>query len=138
GQPVIQELSVKKPGGSWTALAQDVTPEFEVVSGVRRLSEQQASPLRSLKIGITPEVIEREKWNAFWDAPLVVPGAGVIGLPRKAEEIKRAWGTYNLTGCKVKTDGARLEVTFDGLRLGIFSGQLQYTVYRGTNLLRQE
>ena len=38
----------------------------------------------------------------------------------------------------MKTDGARLEVTFDGLQMGIFAGQLKFTVYRGTNLLRQE
>ena len=38
----------------------------------------------------------------------------------------------------MKTDGARIEVTFPGLDAGIFSGSLQYTVYRGSNLLRQE
>ena len=29
-------------------------------------------------------------------------------------------------------------MTFPGLEMGIFSGQLRFTVYRGTNLLRQE
>jgi hypothetical protein len=38
----------------------------------------------------------------------------------------------------VKSDGARIEVTFPGFEAGIFAGSLQYTVYRGTNLLRQE
>ena len=38
----------------------------------------------------------------------------------------------------MKTEGARLEVNFPGLDAGIFTGSLQYTVYRGTNLLRQE
>ena len=85
-------------------------------------------------------MIEREKWNAFWDAPLVVPGrpGTNLDLPRKPEEIKRAWAKYNATGCQVKTDGARLEDDFPGLDAGIFSGSLQYTVYRGTNLVRQE
>src|SRR5215471_1836437 len=138
GQPTIHELAVRKGSGQWIVLGRGLTPEFQVTSGVRRLSEQQAAPLRALKVEITPEVIEREKWNAFWDAPLVVPGTAIVGGPRKAEEMKRAWATYNVTGCKVKTDGARLEVSFDGLHLGVFNGQLQYTVYRGTNLLRQE
>jgi len=31
--------------------------------------------LRALGIALTPEVVEREKWNAFWDAALTVPGA---------------------------------------------------------------
>jgi hypothetical protein len=50
-------------------------PELEVTSGKRRLSEQQMAPLRALGIALTPEVIEREKWMAFWDAPLMISGA---------------------------------------------------------------
>jgi len=38
----------------------------------------------------------------------------------------------------VRTDGGRIEVTFPGLSMGLFAGKLQYTVYKGTNLLRQE
>jgi hypothetical protein len=80
------------------------------------------------------------KWKVFWDAPLVIPGAPGTnpGLPRTPDEIRRAAATYNAGGCAVKTDGARLEVSFPGLSMGIFSGRLQFTVYRGTNLLRQE
>ena len=138
GQPIIQELAARKGQGSWIVVARNVTPEFEVTSGVRRLSEQQASPLRDLKVELTPAVIEKEKWNAFWDAPLNVPGTGSLELPRKPEEIRRAWATYQSGSCSVKTDGARIELTYPGLRLGIFSGDLRFTVYRGTNLLRQE
>ena len=56
---------------------------------------------------------------------------------RKPEEIRRAWAKYNASACQVKTDGARIEITFLGVEAGIFSGSLQYTVYRGSNLLRQ-
>ena len=140
GQPLVSELAARKTGGNWVVLGQNLSPEFEVTSGVRRLSEQQMAPLRELKVKLTPEVVEREKWNAFWDAPLVIPGrAGTnMDLPRKPEEIRKAWAKYHATGCAVKTDGGRLEVTFPGLDAGIFAGSLQYTVYRGTNLLRQE
>jgi hypothetical protein len=140
GQPVVEELAARKNGGGWIVLGKSLTPEFEITSGVRRLSEQQMAPLRDLKIAFTPEVVEREKWNAFWDAPLVVPGrTGTnLGLPRKPEEIRKTWAKFSSTGCQVKTDGARLEVVFPGFDGGIFSGSLQYTVYRGTNLLRQE
>jgi hypothetical protein len=140
GQPVVQELAAKKNGGGWIVLGQNLTPEFEITSGVRRLSEQQMEPLRGLKIELTPEVVEREKWFAFWDSPLMVPGrkGTNLGLPRTPEEIRRSWATYSLTGCQVKTDGARIEVAFPGFTAGIFSGALQYTVYRGANLLRQE
>ena len=138
GQPTIRELAARKGSGNWIVLGRDLTPEFEVTSGVRRMSEQQAAPLRALHIGITPAVIEKEKWNAFWDAPLMVPGTGSLELPRKPEEIRRAWAAYNAASCAVRTDGARLEVTFPGLTAGIFAGDLRFTVYRGTNLLRQE
>ncbi len=140
GQPMVRELAARKGSGSWIVLGRDLTPEFQVTSGVRRLSEQQMQPLRELKIQFTPEVVEREKWFAFWDAPLMIPGrpGTNMDLPRKPEEVRRAWATYHASACAVKTEGARLEVSFPGLEMGIFSGQLQYTVYRGTNLLRQE
>jgi hypothetical protein len=140
GQPTIAELAVRKSGASWTSLGRNLIPEYEVTSGKRRLSEQQMAPLRALGIKLTPEVIEREKWNAFWDAPLMVPGAPNtnLDLPRRPEEIRRTWASFHTNGCSVKSDGARIELEFPGVSMGIFSGNLRYTVYRGTNLLRQE
>ena len=38
----------------------------------------------------------------------------------------------------MKTNGARLEISFPGVQLGVFAGRLQYTVYKGANLIRQE
>ena len=80
--------------------------------------------------------------DRFWDAPLNVPGHpgsnAAVDLPRKPEEIQRAWATYQVTGCQVNTDGSRLEANFPGVSLGLFSGGLRYTIYRGTNLIRQE
>jgi hypothetical protein len=138
GQPTVHELAARKGQGNWIVLGRELTPEFEVTSGIRRMSDQQAGPLKLAKIAITPEIVEKEKWNAFWDAPLMIPGTGSIGLPRKPEDIRHASASYHASACQVKSDGARLEVTFPGLDMGIFSGQLRFTVYRGTNLLRQE
>ncbi len=139
-QPVVRELAVRQQGGDWTVLGRDLAPEFHVTSGQRRISGQQLAPLRALKIELTPEVLEREKWKVFWDAPLEIPGATGTnpGLPRKPEEIRRSSATFSTSGCAVKTDGARLEVSFPGLSMGIFAGRLQFTVYKGANLLRQE
>lgn len=138
--PVIRELAARKQGGAWVVLGTNLTPEYEVTSGKRRLSEQQMKPLRDLGIALTPEVVEREKWNAFWDAPLMIPGkpGENMDLPRKAEEIQRAWSKFESSNCGVVSDGDRLLVNFNGLRLGIFNGHLRFTVYKGTNLLRQE
>lgn len=177
GQPIVRELAVRKGGGQWAPLGQNLTPEFYVKSGIRRMTTQQGAPLRDLGVDITPEVIEKNKWYSFWDAPFVIPGvpepnparAGgpargrgqpgpasqsepaarrgsippgpegrVYGLPRKPEEIKSADAKFQTSSCSVTTDGARVEVNFPGLSMGIFSGSLRFTSYRGSNLLRME
>jgi hypothetical protein len=74
GRPVVAELAARKAGGAWVVLASKVVPQFEITSGKRRISNQQLAPLKALGRPITPEIIEKEKWNAFWDAPLEVPG----------------------------------------------------------------
>ena len=140
GQPTVSQLAARNAQGAWEVLGRNLQPEYEVTTGRRRLSEQQMAPLRKLGIALTPNVVEREQWNAFWDAPLMVPGApGTnLDLPRKPTEIRHDPSQFHSTTCTVRTDGARLEIDFNGLSLGIFSGSLRYTVYRGTNLLRQE
>lgn len=144
GQPTIRELAIRR-GAAWRVLGQNLVPEYHVTSGVRRMSEQQAAPLRALGVQITDEVVEKNKWYAFWDAPLEVPGTKPgettprdIGLPRKPEEIRRASARFQSESCSVKTNGERLEITFPGLTMGIFAGDLRFTVYRGTNLIRME
>jgi hypothetical protein len=106
-------------------------------------------------IQITQEVIDKHRWYAFWDAPLVVPGTSanqsqagrgqlpvpagrVYGLPRTPQEIRRASASFTTSSCAVKTDGGSLAVSFPGLSMGIFAGSLRFTVYRGTNLLQMD
>jgi len=183
GQPVIRDLAVKKAGGQWTTLGANLTPEYHVVTGVRRMATDQANPLRAAGIELTEDVINKNRWYAFWDAPLVLPGSqelqdeavwrrgrqgganagaggrggregnaggrsedpqGVLqpnrtlGPQRTPSEIRRGDSSFHTTSCSVKTDGASLVVTFPGLSLGIFAGDLQFTVYKGTNLLRMD
>jgi hypothetical protein len=152
GVPTIQELAVKRGSGSWGVLATNATPDFRVISGLRRMSNQQMSPLRGLGVELTPQIVDRFRWEPFWDAPLDLgapggrignppPAEGVAnqpGLPRRPEEIKRAAAVYRVTTCDVKTNGARLEITFPGVQLGVFSGSLRYSVFKGSNLIQQE
>jgi hypothetical protein len=153
GTPVVKQIAVRRSSGAWTIVVSGAAPEFRVASGLRRISNQQLQPLRELGVEITPEIVDRHKWDAFWDAPLDLdqseprtggnppPAAGVAnqpGLPRKPDEVKRATAVYQASSCEVKTNGARLEISFPGLTLGVFSGHLRYTVYRGTNLIRME
>jgi hypothetical protein len=103
-------------------------------------------------VPITNELLDQIKWDAFWDAPLEVPGtltghsgstpppAGIAdqpGLPRAPEEVARATASYAVDRCTVLTDGGRIIVRFPGVRAGLFSGRLEYTIYRGSNLVQQ-
>ena len=64
--------------------------------------------------------------------------AAAFRLPRKPEEIRRGVSAFSASSCEVKSDGASLAVTFPGMKLGIFDGNLRFTVYRGTNLLQMD
>ena len=73
-QPTVRDLAVRKAGGQWAVLAENLKPRYDVVSGIRRFSSQQGEPLESIGI-LTPERAEQEKWYAYRDAPLYIPGA---------------------------------------------------------------
>jgi hypothetical protein len=151
GAPTVRELAISEGGGAWTTVATDLGIEFRIVEGLRRISNQQLVPLRALGVELTDEVIDRYKWDVFWDAPLDLrtevsggnppPAEGVAnqpGLPRSLDEIRRGGVRWSTTGCTVTSEGRRLRVAFDGLELGSFAGELHLTVYQGTNLVRAE
>src|SRR5438874_193186 len=65
GTPVMSELSIRRGAGEWTTLANNVTPELRVTSGVRRISNQQLVPLRALGVKLTADIIDRFRWEPF-------------------------------------------------------------------------
>jgi hypothetical protein len=140
GQPMVRELAAQKSGGPWVFLGRDLVPEFQVTTGRRRISRTQVQMFKSLHTEITPELIEKEKWQTFKDAPLETgtTEGDSTPLPRSPDEIHHASASYASNACRVSTDGLQLAITFNGLSLGTFSGDLQFTVYKGSNLLRQE
>ena len=198
GTPTIRDLSVRRGGGEWAVLGQNLTPEYQVATGIRRMSNDQANAFSSLGMDVTQELIDKYRWYAFWDAPFSIPGyypatagrggaggggrqgqppavqapgqGGTIaeqvaaiqsgsrgrpgynpspnppgftggrgfGLPRTKEEIRRGVSAFSASSCDVKSDGGSLAVTFPGMKLGIFDGNLRFTVYRGTNLLQMD
>src|ERR671914_604425 len=74
GTPTIRDLAVRRGGGEWAMLGQNLTPEYQVATGIRRMSNDQANALSSLGIDVTQEVIDKNRWYAFWDAPFSIPG----------------------------------------------------------------
>jgi hypothetical protein len=147
-QPIVSDLAIRSAAGAWATLGTNLVPEYRVVTGVRRMSNQQADPLRQAGVELTPDVIAKNRWYAFWDAPLYLPpppsaatkaaAPRVLGPPRTADEIHRAAATFNTSSCRVASDGGSLSVVFPGLTMGTFTGDLRFTVYRGTSLIRMD
>lgn len=153
GTPKICRLAIRKHGKEWKILATNLTPEYRIVSALRRVTQQQTRPLEQLGTALTAEVLEKIKWDAFWDAPLFtqdvpplshqtsipsrIPLQKQFGLPRLESEINRTMATYQVNGCEVRTNGARLEIIFPNVSAGIFEGYLQYDIFKGSGLVRQ-
>lgn len=94
GHPLVEQLAARGDG-SWDVLGKDLTPDFQVTTGRRRISSTQRNLLKKFNIDTSAEEDVR-KWNTFWDAPLVIPGGhDTTDLPRKADEIQRASASYD-------------------------------------------
>jgi len=68
----------------------------------------------------------RGGWDAFFDLPPAAP-----------EGTRQFVQEFQPTTVVAQTAGNRVEVTFDGMKLGIFSGSLRYTFYPGIPLIQQ-
>jgi hypothetical protein len=69
----------------------------------------------------------RGGWFAFFDDPTSHP-----------EGTRHVQSTFTLRAASVRSVGERVEVLFDGLRMGSFDGRLAYTFYPGSRLIHQE
>ena len=67
GTPIIQDVALRHKGGTWTTLATSLEPEFHVVSGLRRMTDQQLLPLHGLGI------------KDYFTNPRSGPVGGVLG-----------------------------------------------------------
>src|ERR1039457_2433239 len=100
GQPVVKELAARKSDGEWVVLGKDLTPQFEVTTGRRRIDSVELNNLKHYNLD-TPENEEMYKWFVFWDAPLAIPGTQrMSGPPRQASEIVRAAVSYKSDSCR--------------------------------------
>ncbi|MBI3693721.1 MAG: hypothetical protein HY238_02615 [Acidobacteria bacterium] len=93
----------------------------EITSGPARVIEN-ATPLYAATTGK-----RRGGWDAFFDHP-----------GRRPEEIQSFTGKFRLTAARARTTGNRVEVAFDGLEMGLFSGALAYTFFPNSRLVKQE
>ena len=69
----------------------------------------------------------RGGWDAFFDDPASHP-----------DGTRHVLGTFSLRGGVARSIGERVEIVFDGLRMGSFDGGVAYTFYPGSRLVHQE
>jgi hypothetical protein len=69
----------------------------------------------------------RGGWYAFFDDPASHP-----------DGTRHVQSTFALRGAVARSVGERVEIVFDGLRMGTFAGGLAYTFYPGSRLVHQE
>ncbi len=68
----------------------------------------------------------RGGWDAFFDFP-----------PSHPEGTRSFMAEFHPKAARAKTIGDRVEIAFDGMRMGIFSGSLEYVFYPGSRLIEQ-
>jgi hypothetical protein len=82
---------------------------------------QNAVPLYSAETGK-----RRGGFDEFFDFP-----------PSHPEGTRSYQGTLRLSAARAETRGDRVEVSFDGFQMGIFSGSIRYVFYPGSRLIEQ-
>jgi len=68
----------------------------------------------------------RGGWDQFFDLP-----------PSHPEGIRSFAGEFTLKGARASTIGDRVEIAFDGLRMGIFEGSIRYVIFPGSRMIEQ-
>ncbi|HEY3453810.1 MAG TPA: hypothetical protein VGK64_04350 [Bryobacteraceae bacterium] len=68
----------------------------------------------------------RGGWDAFFDFP-----------PSHPEGTRSFLQEFHPTRAVARTVGDRVEVTFNGMKLGIFEGSVRYVFYPGSSLIEQ-
>ncbi len=69
----------------------------------------------------------RGGWDAFFDFP-----------PSHPDGTRSFFAEFQSKAVSVRSIGDRMEVSFDGMRLGIFNGSLRYIFYPGSRLIEQQ
>jgi hypothetical protein len=82
---------------------------------------QNAVPIYSAQTGK-----RRGGFDEFFDFP-----------PSHPEGTRSFQGVLRITGARAETLGDRVEITFDGFQMGIFSGSVRYVFYPGSRLIQQ-
>ena len=108
----------------WTATF-SLDPARPLLTSISTGASTIVTDARPLYQGETGK--RRGGWNAFFDDPTAHP-----------EGTRHVTGTFRLQGARAQSIGERVELSFDGLRMGSFEGGVAYTFYPGSRLVHQE
>ena len=97
--------------------------------------------ITAISVGSTPVI--RNAWPQYWASTGKRRGrAGFdefFDFPgNDPEGTRRFEGAFHPVNAKVRSIGDRVEVLFEGLKMGIFTGGIAYTFYPGSRLIYQE
>jgi hypothetical protein len=126
-QRVSGGLQVEWPderGRTWTAQF-SLDPRRPLITSIAvsgKIVLSGAQPFYRVETGK-----RRGGWDAFFDFP-----------PSAPQGTRTFLGEFHLKRAKATTIGDRVEVALDGMRLGIFEGQIRYIFYPGSRLIEQQ
>ena len=109
---------------AWSATF-SLNPALPLVTAIGPDGESVVSNARPFYQGETGK--RRGGWYAFFDDPTTHP-----------DGTRHVQSTFSLRSATARTVGERVEMVFDGLRMGSFDGGLAYTFYPGSRLIQQE
>lgn len=123
----VDALTVTWPGPEKRSMKaefslDDEKPLITAISIDGKNIVERANPFYQVETGV-----RRRGWNAFFDYP-----------PSHPEGTRRFHLDFKRTSAKARSLGNRVEIYFEGLRLGLFEGGLSYTFFPGSALIQQE
>lgn len=118
--PCIFKLGYEKKQEQIT-IASNLYPKFRVITAKRTTVNPQR----------VKEITEGEDQNYQWDTYSDNP----FGHKQNVKQSDSRFQTANMS---VTVDGGHTSVSFDGIRIGVFSGTCEFHIFNGTNLIRME
>jgi len=107
----------------WTAEF-SLDPKAPLITAIRVNGKpviEQARPFYQCTTGK-----RRGGWDQFFDLP-----------PSHPDGTHTFSGVFNMTSARARSTGDRVEVSFEGLHMGIFEGSVRYVIYPGSRLVEQ-
>jgi hypothetical protein len=111
-------------GHQWTAVF-SLNPAQPLVTSIGSGAEALVRGARPFYQGETGK--RRGGWYAFFDDPTTHP-----------DGTRHVQSTVQLRGAVARSVGERVEIVFDGFRMGSFDGGIAFTFYPGSRLIHQE